>query len=197
VLEGEPMALPTSLREINERVTKAGEDLKETYNQLRRGGAPRTSKPTSSSPGKRGQLETTELLIPIIPDSPQSGIARGFAEVNRQPRQTEVTQVTPQEALEMIVNEPAIVITPELMEVINDPTMMMTRSGELTRRMSNDLSRQFELQNVLPRKKRKVSKYQREFGRQLKMLKKKFPRTPITKLMKRAHAATRKALKKK
>ncbi len=191
------MALPTSLREINERVTKAGEDLKETYNQLRRGGAPRTSKPTSSSPGKRGQLETTELLIPIIPDSPQSGIARGFAEVNRQPRQTEVTQVTPQEALEMIVNEPAIVITPELMEVINDPTMMMTRSGELTRRMSNDLSRQFELQNVLPRKKRKVSKYQREFGRQLKMLKKKFPRTPITKLMKRAHAATRKALKKK
>jgi hypothetical protein len=197
VLEGEPMALPTSLREINERVTKAGEDLKETYNQLRRGGAPRTSKPTSSSPGKRGQLETTELLIPIIPDSPRSGIARGFAEVNRQPRQTEVTQVTPQEALEMIVNEPAIVITPELMEVINDPTMMMTRSGELTRRMSNDLSRQFELQNVLPRKKRKVSKYQREFGRQLKMLKKKFPRTPITKLMKRAHAATRKALKKK
>lgn len=191
------MALPTSLREINERVTKAGEDLKETYNQLRRGGAPRTSKPTSSSPGKRGQLETTELLIPIIPDSPRSGIARGFAEVNRQPRQTEVTQVTPQEALEMIVNEPAIVITPELMEVINDPTMMMTRSGELTRRMSNDLSRQFELQNVLPRKKRKVSKYQREFGRQLKMLKKKFPRTPITKLMKRAHAATRKALKKK
>jgi hypothetical protein len=197
VLEGEPMALPRSPRELNERLTKAGEDLKETYNQLRRGGAPRDSKPTSSSSGKRGQLETTELVIPIIPDSPRSGIARGFAEVNRQPRQTEVTEVTPQEALEIIVNEPAIRITPELMEVINDPTMMMTRSGELTRRMTNDLSRQFELQNVLPRKKRKVSKYQREFGRQLKMLKKKFPRTKIQNLMKRAHAATRKALKKK
>ena len=198
------MALPTSLRELNDRVTKAGEDLKETYNQLRRGGAPRDSEPTSSSSGKRGQLETTELLIPIIPDAPRSGIARRFAEVKRQPRQTnspvkqtEVTEVTPQEALEIIVNEPAIRITPELMEVINDPTMMMTRSGELTRIMTNDLSRQFELQNVLPRKKRKVSKYQREFGRQLKMLKKKFPRTKIQNLMKRAHAATRKALKKK
>lgn len=41
--------------------------------------------------------------------------------------------------------------------------------------------------------KRKVSAYQREFGRQLKKLKKKHPRTPVTRLMKRAHAATRKA----
>ena len=39
--------------------------------------------------------------------------------------------------------------------------------------------------------KRKVSAYQREFGRQLKKLKKAHPRTPVTRLMKRAHAATR------
>jgi len=44
-------------------------------------------------------------------------------------------------------------------------------------------------------KKRKKSKYQRELGRQLKMLKAKHPRTKITALMKRAHRATRKALK--
>jgi len=44
-------------------------------------------------------------------------------------------------------------------------------------------------------KRRKRSKYQRELGRQLKMLKKKHPRTAITRLMKRAHAATRKAMK--
>ena len=44
-------------------------------------------------------------------------------------------------------------------------------------------------------KKRKRSKYQRELGRQLKMLKKKHPRTAVTKLMKRAHRATKKALK--
>ena len=46
------------------------------------------------------------------------------------------------------------------------------------------------------KKKRKKSKYQRELGRQLKMLKKKHPRTAITKLMKRAHRATKKALKR-
>lgn len=44
-------------------------------------------------------------------------------------------------------------------------------------------------------KKRKRSKYQKELGRQLKMLKKKHPRTRITQLMKRAHRATKKALK--
>lgn len=44
-------------------------------------------------------------------------------------------------------------------------------------------------------KKRKKSKYSRELGRQLKMLKKKHPRTRITALMKRAHRATKKALK--
>tara|TARA_B100000745_G_C20142719_1_gene391834 strand:+ start:1404 stop:1757 length:354 start_codon:yes stop_codon:yes gene_type:complete len=44
-----------------------------------------------------------------------------------------------------------------------------------------------------PKRKRKVSAYQKEFGRQLKKLKKKHPRTPVTRLMKRAHTATRKA----
>jgi hypothetical protein len=44
-------------------------------------------------------------------------------------------------------------------------------------------------------KRRKISAYQREFGRQLKRLKKKHPRTDISKLMKKAHIATRKARK--
>lgn len=44
-----------------------------------------------------------------------------------------------------------------------------------------------------PKKKRKVSAYQKEFGRQLKKLKRAHPRTPVTRLMKRAHAATRRA----
>lgn len=44
-------------------------------------------------------------------------------------------------------------------------------------------------------KKRKRSKYNRELSRQLKMLKQKHPRTAITRLMKRAHRATKKALK--
>ena len=44
-------------------------------------------------------------------------------------------------------------------------------------------------------KKRKRSKYNRELSKQLKMLKKKHPRTAVTRLMKRAHRATKKALK--
>lgn len=42
---------------------------------------------------------------------------------------------------------------------------------------------------------RKASKYQTRFGTELKRLKKKHPRTKITALMKRAHTATKKAMK--
>ena len=44
-------------------------------------------------------------------------------------------------------------------------------------------------------KPRKKSKYSKELGRQLKRLKAKHPRTKITALMKRAHRATKKALR--
>ena len=52
-----------------------------------------------------------------------------------------------------------------------------------------------QIASVAPKKKRKVSRYQKEFGRQLKKLIKAHPRTPRTRLMKRAHTATKKALK--
>jgi len=42
--------------------------------------------------------------------------------------------------------------------------------------------------------KRKVTQYQRRFGLELKKLKKRHPRTPMTKLMKRAHTATKRAM---
>lgn len=50
-----------------------------------------------------------------------------------------------------------------------------------------------KLDRQIKQKKRKVSGYQKEFGRQLKALKKKHPRTAPQRLMKRAHTATRKA----
>ena len=43
--------------------------------------------------------------------------------------------------------------------------------------------------------KRKVGKYQREFGRQLKALKSKHPRSQTSTLMKRAHRLTKKVMK--
>lgn len=50
---------------------------------------------------------------------------------------------------------------------------------------------------VKPKPKRKVSPYSKQFGIELKKLKKKHPRTSVTKLMKRAHTATRKKMPKK
>jgi len=44
--------------------------------------------------------------------------------------------------------------------------------------------------------RRKVSPYQKEFGRQLKILKKKHPRTKISQLMRKSHIATRRIRKK-
>jgi len=47
-----------------------------------------------------------------------------------------------------------------------------------------------------PKKKRKVSDYSKQFGIILKALKKKHPRTPITRLMKKAHTQTKKKMPK-
>lgn len=44
---------------------------------------------------------------------------------------------------------------------------------------------------------RAPSAYNKEFSKQMKALKKKHPRTPATKLMKRAHTATKKARRNK
>jgi len=52
------------------------------------------------------------------------------------------------------------------------------------------------LAQTTSKKKKKVSKYSREFGRQLKALKQKHPRTKGTQLMKSAHRATKRILKK-
>lgn len=114
-------------------------------------------------------------------------------------------ELTPDIILEAITNNDDIVLTPEMVEIINDPEMRVTRNGEVTRLTGRDVIRrsgQFSRANILPnlpmtktKKKRKVSKYQKEFGKQLKMLKAKHARTPVTKLMKRAHSATRKAMK--
>ena len=105
-----------------------------------------------------------------------------------------------------VINDEMITITPEMLPIINDPEIVVTARGQPARKLSGrDVIRssgQFSRANIIPnlptrrkKKKRKVSKYQKEFGRQLKKLKAKHPRTKIQNLMKRAHSATRKALK--
>ena len=105
-----------------------------------------------------------------------------------------------------MINDEMITITPEMLPIINDPEIVVTARGQPARRLSGRnrirSSGQFSRSAILPniattrtKKKRKVSKYQKEFGRQLKKLKAKHPRTQIKNLMKRAHSATKKALK--
>ena len=48
-----------------------------------------------------------------------------------------------------------------------------------------------------PKKRRKRSKYQMEFGRSMKALKRKHPRTPTNRLMKRAHTMTKKKMRRR
>jgi len=48
---------------------------------------------------------------------------------------------------------------------------------------------------LLKKPRKKVSKYNRAFGKHLKALKKKHPRSKTGSLMKRAHALTKKGLK--
>ena len=107
--------------------------------------------------------------------------------------------------LEEITNNDAIVLTPEMVEIINDPKMRLTSTGEVAMKTGRDIIRssgQFSRQNLLPnlptkpKKKRKVSNYQKQFGKMLKDLKKKHPRTKVQNLMKRAHQLTRKSMKK-
>lgn len=101
--------------------------------------------------------------------------------------------ITPEEIIQAVINEPLIQLTPDMLEVINDPSILMNDIGELFR---NEFAQSFSMRSaVTKKKKKKVSKYQKELGRQLKLLKKKHPRTSVTKLMKKAHAATKKALK--
>ena len=126
-------------------------------------------------------------------DSP-GNIARRFQEGARlrqqQQRMSEQTMPTDDTIREMI-NDPQIVLTAEDLPVINDPEIMLTMDNQLVR-----MAQFVPVEEEEEKKKRKVSKYQRELGRQLKMLKKKHPRTKVTALMKRAHRATRKALSK-
>jgi len=69
----------------------------------------------------------------------------------------------------------------------------MQQSEWIERRASGRRRRTRREEQGRAKVKRNVSAYQREFGRQLKKLKRAHPRTKVASLMKRAHAATKRA----
>lgn len=105
-----------------------------------------------------------------------------------------------------IVNDDDITIDTEMVDIINDTNAKVV-DGQVSRIMPSgrDIIRrsgQFRRDMILPsssmnkpKRRRKASKYQKELGKQLKMLKKKHPRTKVINLMKRAHRLTKKAMK--
>lgn len=164
---------------------------------LSRGGLPSSK---VSSPAPRPVAPLPQTVLPTLAADSPGNIARAFADSARfRPQRVtemeivqEVNDMNTQDIVREMVNDPNIMITEEMIPVINDPSILMDMMGNL-------VDQQFSRANLLqtqPKKKRKVSKYQKELGRQLKLLKKKHPRTPVIRLMKRAHRATRKALSK-
>ena len=181
--------LTAAAKRLAKRVTDKQDEIVNKGRRLlplSRGGLPPDR--TLITPRQAEPLPQTRLP-PLAGDSP-GNIARAFAESARF-RQQEVKQMTPMEIVREMINEPSIVLTTEDLPIINDPSILMDLDGNL-------LASQFARSRLVQDKpkKRKVSKYQKELGRQLKMLKKKHPRTPVIRLMKRAHRATRKALSK-
>ena len=82
---------------------------------------------------------------------------------------------------------------------MSDRNMMLTVDEYMDLRKLLDSTKESEgatlaLDGPEPRAKKKVSKYNRELGRQIKGLKAKHPRTSVPKLMKKAHRLTKKKL---
>jgi hypothetical protein len=176
-------------------ITPTNEEIRKLL-PLSRGGKPR-SKVTSAP--SRDPTPLPKTVLPTLAGDSPGNIARAFQQSAQfrqqrvQPMQVieEVNDMNTQDIVREVVNDPMIKITPDMLPIINDPAILMDLAGNL---IQNQFS-QAALLREPAKKKRKVSKYQKELGRQLKLLKKKHPRTPISSLMKRAHRATRKALK--
>lgn len=117
------------------------------------------------------------------------------------------------EALETITNDDSVVLDPEMVAMINDPVIRMTRKGEMTRRTGRDAIRrsgQFSRANILPnlrvpriRKKAKNTAYRRAYKAAFKRLKPsnmtkagKWKKGGFKRVVQASHKAARKAIKK-
>ena len=145
-----------------------------------------------------------QLRVPAQVGRAAKELAKLAVEIDPLDRLAEpkVTPMKRNEVIRRVVNDPEIKIEPDMLPVINDDRIMMADDGALMSRLTSapatdratfDVRTRLELPSK--KKKRKPSKYQEELGRQLESLKQKHPRTPMTKLMKKAHTATKIALK--
>ena len=83
--------------------------------------------------------------------------------------------------------------SPSLIHDLSERTLAEGKGGTRSTRKSAVAKATFRMPTV--KKTRKVSRYQKEFGKHLKALKRKHPRTSTSILMKRAHRLTKRELK--
>ena len=76
-----------------------------------------------------------------------------------------------------------------------DITMTLDEYEALRRLITSERESEGAIEEAAPvKKKRKVSKYQKQFGKEMKKLIQAHPRTAVTQLMSRGHTAARKSL---
>ena len=176
--------------DVQRRQDEAVENLRDILPSGRGGNPPNLGGGNILGTGERQLLDRIPLEKVSFPANVPDSIGTRFkksADIRKGRIEMDTT-----EAIREVINNPMIQLDDEMMRLINDPSILVDSGMNL---MRSGLSDQFRFDKLEPKKKKKVSKYQKELGRQLKMLKKKHPRTRVTQLMKRAHRATRKALK--
>ena len=163
----------------------------EKLNEAITEGLPRS--PGDIVPAGKRFREAIQATPPETPGRSPTPIPTTVLQQDVQPQQpmqtttTEMIDMTPADIVREIVNNPNIQLTADMLPAINDNNVFMDSNGVL-------FSEQFARDKLLPKKKKKVSKYNKELAKQIKILRKKHPRTKVTALMAKAHRATRKAL---
>ena len=164
------------LEKLNEAITeglpRSPGDIIPAGERLRK--ALQATPPDTTSSGPT-PIPTTVLQQDIQPQQPM------------QTTTTEMIDMTPADVVREIVNNPDIQLTADMLPAINDNNVFMDSNGVL-------FTDQFRFDKLEPKKKKKVSAYNKELAKQIKILRKKHPRTKVTALMAKAHKATRKAL---
>ena len=163
----------------------------EKLNEAITEGLPRS--PGDIVPAGKRFREAIQATPPETPGRLPTTIPTTVLHQDLQPQQpmqtttTEMIDMTPADIVREIVNNPDIQLTADMLPAINDNNVFMDSNGVL-------FTDQFTRDKLLPKKKKKVSKYNKELAKQIKILRKKHPRTKVTALMAKAHRATRKAL---
>jgi hypothetical protein len=183
--------------DVNERIVEIIEEYAPLTRPL---GLPEIFPNEGRVAPKPQPLVKTYQFTPSVPAEPFTGSVRFVPQPNNQERITMQPDTGDDMLNELLA---AGVSEMEILQIANRIEQEVAAMTPAQRRQraraiqSQSFGEQFQRQNVLPpiKKKRKVSKYQKRFGIELKKLKKLHPRTKIQNLMKRAHRRTKAALK--